>query len=78
MARSEAERQYRGTARREFSRGRRYAAFDRAEQQAQRHKWLQPRPGDDGVYCAGNRVGAAAFTTGGGFHLPVSASLFGA
>jgi hypothetical protein len=34
-------------------------------------------PGDNS-YCAGNSVGAAAFVTGGGFHLPVSASLFGA
>jgi hypothetical protein len=32
---------------------------------------------DDG-YCAGSSVGAAAFVTGGGVHLPVSASLFGA
>jgi hypothetical protein len=55
-----------------------YAAFDGAEEQAQRHEMLKPLPGDDGGYCAGNSVGAAAFITGGGFHLPVSASLFGA
>jgi hypothetical protein len=29
-------------------------------------------------YCAGKRVGWAALITAGGFHLPVSASLFGA
>jgi toxin HigB-1 len=32
---------------------------------------LQPRPGDDHGYCAGNNVGAAAFVTGGGFHRSV-------
>ena len=39
---------------------------------------LKPPPGDEDGYCAGNSVGVAAFVTGGGFHLPVSASLFGA
>ena len=38
----------------------------------------KPPPGDSDRYCAGDRVGAGAFITGGGFHLPVSASLFGA
>jgi hypothetical protein len=42
------------------------------------YKMLKPPPGDDDGYCAGNSVGAAAFVTGGGFHLPVSASLFDA
>jgi hypothetical protein len=37
---------------------------------------LKPPPGNDDGYCAGNSVGAAAFVTGGGFHLPVSASLW--
>jgi hypothetical protein len=39
---------------------------------------LQQPPGGDDGYCAGNSVGAAAIVTGGGFHLPVSASVFGA
>jgi hypothetical protein len=39
---------------------------------------LKLPPGNDDSYCAGNSVGATAFVTGGGFHLPVSASLFGA
>jgi hypothetical protein len=33
--------------------------------------------GDEG-YCAGNSFGWTCFTTGGGFHFPVRASLFGA
>jgi hypothetical protein len=28
-------------------------------------------------YCADNIAGSAAFVTGGGFHFPVRASLFG-
>ena len=30
------------------------------------------------AHCAGNSVGWASFITGGGFHFPVRASLFGA